>query len=427
MKKVSFAIPFLLIPLVSCVNNKGSSVIVEEQKYTATFLLNCKAEDIELGSGYIAYADNLLYTQYEIKLGQKLTKPAEDPVRNNYVFDGWYKEVEGINEWNFDTDVATSSVFLYAKWGTAQQEEYVEPEYVPTERIITDKAFDLTGILSAPISAGKVNLTAGAINRLTANKSDVNFALNYGRKEGVTFSSTYNDSTKTITVKYVENGTESSINVVVNDITSSLRVTSNSYYETKAQNYEAKGANFENYHIMLAGSSSMENWSTSTEDLAPIVSYNHGIGGTRADEWRDQLAERLIFPYAPKCVVLYVGVNNIINNGDSGETTGGYCVDLFDKIHNRLPDTKIFYVMINKLPGYMHHQAKFDVCNQMCTDYANTHSYMDVIDAGTCLLKENGEPNSAYFLTDGLHMSKYGYVLWGGVVKQTLINWMKNE
>lgn len=67
MKKVSFAIPFLLIPLVSCVNNKGSSVIVEEQKYTATFLLNCKAEDIELGSGYIAYADNLLYTQYEIK------------------------------------------------------------------------------------------------------------------------------------------------------------------------------------------------------------------------------------------------------------------------------------------------------------------------------------------------------------------------
>lgn len=52
------------------------------------------------------------------------------PQRNGYIFDGWYKESECINEWNFDTDITgkelvineTSNytqydgICLYAKW-----------------------------------------------------------------------------------------------------------------------------------------------------------------------------------------------------------------------------------------------------------------------------------------------------------------------
>lgn len=57
----------------------------------------------------------------------KLTKPPYDPKRTGYDFKGWYKEAEGINEWNFDTDIVTieydengkriyEEICLYAKW-----------------------------------------------------------------------------------------------------------------------------------------------------------------------------------------------------------------------------------------------------------------------------------------------------------------------
>ena len=55
-----------------------------------------------------------------------------EPQRNGYIFDGWYKESECINEWNFDIDItgkeikleeskdydAYEGIYLYAKWIT---------------------------------------------------------------------------------------------------------------------------------------------------------------------------------------------------------------------------------------------------------------------------------------------------------------------
>ena len=56
-----------------------------------------------------------------------LTKPRYDPKREGYTFEGWYKEAECINAWNFDTDTVIinydeegnriyEEFCLYAKW-----------------------------------------------------------------------------------------------------------------------------------------------------------------------------------------------------------------------------------------------------------------------------------------------------------------------
>ncbi len=51
-----------------------------------------------------------------------------NPIREGYIFDGWYKEPECINKWNFNKDVVSSKIYnsdneylyqetmLYAKW-----------------------------------------------------------------------------------------------------------------------------------------------------------------------------------------------------------------------------------------------------------------------------------------------------------------------
>ncbi len=49
--------------------------------------------------------------------GEKIAKPA-DPVREGYVFVGWYKDIHLQEPWDFENDVVESSMPLYAKWVT---------------------------------------------------------------------------------------------------------------------------------------------------------------------------------------------------------------------------------------------------------------------------------------------------------------------
>ena len=414
---------YLLLLPVLILSACQEKAVVQDNAHYAFFMWNYPRMSAETPNGFIETADNMVYEKKVIEIGQTFTAPTKDPERANYEFQGWFKEKSCENLWNFASDIPEHSVYLYAKWGVTQEEEYIEPEYTYPETIITDANYRVTGILNMPIkNNNSVDLTAAAIGRLKASATDVSFAINYERKQDVTLTSaTYDESTHKVHVAVSSGETW---DITVNDVTAALSIASdNTYYETKAVNYE-KDLDIDNYHIALAGSSSMENWSTSAEDMAPIVTFNHGIGGTTVEQWTDKLLQRLVLPYSPKAVVYYVGVNNIINAGKTGTETGNALKALFDKTHERLPKTKIFYVLINKLPMYGHFQDYFDTANQMALDYQSQHDYLVCIDAGKGLLKDNGLPNAGYFLTDGLHMSKAGYVIWGKAVRDAIINWL---
>ena len=414
-----------LIPVMCLLAACEAAYKPEEEKYYAFFMNNYPRVTDVAPSGAEEKVENTLYKRVEIEIGKTISKPEVDPERNNYAFKGWFKDKEGLAAWDFDNDIAISSLFLYARWENTKSEAYEEPEYVYPEKIITDANYRVTGILNMPIKDdGSVDLTTGAINRLEKHKEDVKFAINYERKESVTLNvATYDISEKNI---HLEVSSGETFDIKVNDVTASLSVASaNKTYEDKAVKYETLGSEFENYHIALGGSSSMENWSTSTLDMSPIKTFNHGIGGTTVEQWTDKLLQRLVLPYSPKAVVYYVGVNNIINGDqEPGAQVGQKLNALFDKTHEHLPNTKIFYVLINRLPGYPHKQNDFDVANNAALEYAKNNSYLSCIDAGKDLVKEDGTPNAAYFLTDGLHMSKYGYVIWGQAVKDAIINWL---
>ncbi|MBR3308138.1 MAG: InlB B-repeat-containing protein [Lachnospiraceae bacterium] len=50
-----------------------------------------------------------------VKEGNTVKAPAA-PTAEGYTFDGWYKEKECTNAWDFDTDTVTADTRLYAKW-----------------------------------------------------------------------------------------------------------------------------------------------------------------------------------------------------------------------------------------------------------------------------------------------------------------------
>lgn len=394
----------------------------EDISYDVRFLANIPNVEITLGTKNTAIGNNILYEKANIKENEKVTKPETDPVRVDYDFDGWCIDKDGNTLYDFATPV-TKNLNLYARWKRKNNQDddaFVEPN-IKFKEIIDNSIEDIeiSGVLNMKINNNTVGLTTASLKKLNDNKDDVKELLNYKINENVKISSAIYNNNKII----VTLDNEKIININVNDATASYKI-ANSTYENKAIKYE-NNTDIAPYNVVLGGSSSMENWTTSTEDMDPVTTINVGIGGTTVEQWNDSLCYRLIYPFNPREVVLYVGINNIINAGKNGKETGEALLSLFDNMHEHLPNTTIFYVLMNLVPDFMKYESDIKEANNMVIGYSNANDYVKCIDAGTPLLKANNKPNRAYFLTDGLHMSLYGYIVWGGIVRKSIIDFEK--
>ncbi len=396
--------------------------------YYVDFFDNYLREDFVLSNGTKGKGNNLIYKTVEAKEHGLLEKP-EDPVRDRYEFQGWYLEEECKVAWDFANDRVGGNLRLFAKWVIAQQDAGQEPEYYPPVHFLDvgdSKNYELYSVMNFKINDGVVKLPTAAIMKLEAaaetNHGHVLDLMEYAIKPTV---SSYDALYENGVITFKCYGETETINVKDN---STNLILDNSSYETKAKNYEAKIADEnENYHVMLAGSSSIEFWTSSKEDLEPIVSYNHGIGGTTIEQWDEKLNQRLVFPYRPKMVVYYVGINNVINSKQSAETIWSNLEKFFNDTHEALPDTKVQYIMMNLIPGYKTYWDVINSVNAQVEQYQKANSWLTLINPGLALLKENGEPNAAYFRTDGLHLSYYGYVVWGEIIKQSIIEGLNKK
>ena len=86
--------------------------ITSEVKYTVTFNSN----------------EGSNINTIEVVSGQKITKPT-DPTKDGYIFGGWFKDSALTKIWNFDVDIVTSNLTLYAKW---DEDTSIETKYTVT-------------------------------------------------------------------------------------------------------------------------------------------------------------------------------------------------------------------------------------------------------------------------------------------------------
>ena len=435
MRKIIIAIVIVICLLCACFLPACSSKYsYKPLPASVRYLTNTQGDVVTLSSGREAISESIVFYSQDVKTGDILTPPTEQPTQSGYNFVGWAVDKEGTALYDF-TKPVEGSLNLYAKWerkaDTAETDlDYTEPTLSFTEVIDNATPFALTAICNKEIAGNSVDLTTAGIRRLTAKANDVKELLTYTRASDTLVNSAVYADNK-VTVSYTAGGSSSQISITVNDVTATMAFTDDasskgideSTFETKARKYEAK--DFENnasYQVIMGGSSSMENWSTSVEDMSPMTTMNVGIGGSSSVHWRT-LSDRLILPYNPRAVVLYLGINDIINYNQTGKKTAENLIWLFEHIYNGCQSKPtIHFILINHVPGYYtRYKDYIDTANNEIIKYAETHTFVNIIDAGVVLEKKSGVYSEAYFLKDGLHMSIAGYELWGAEVKNAVI------
>ena len=172
--------------------------------------------------------------------------------------------------------------------------------------------------------------------------------------------------------------------------------------------------------ILFAGSSSFTFWSTLEKDMAPLPVLNRGFGGARVQDVV-HYAGRVILPYRPSAVVLFVGTNDIAwpRPSTAQQVYAGY-LEIVRCIRSRLPEIPIYYVGITPVPSRWKYWPTVQEANRLIREHTQSDPALRFIDLTDSLLGPDGKPDRSLYRFDGIHPNAKGYVRWTAAIKPVL-------
>jgi len=172
--------------------------------------------------------------------------------------------------------------------------------------------------------------------------------------------------------------------------------------------------------FLFVGSSSFTFWDTLEQDMAPLPIINRGFGGARMPDVLHYL-ERIVLPYHPRAIVLFVGTNDISGSKpvSAQQVYDGY-LEFVQRVQEGLPDTIIYFVAITPTPARWKYWSIASEANQMIQEHTQTNPNLRFIDLTEQLLGVDGKPDRSLYRMDRLHPNAKGYVKWTAVIKPVL-------
>jgi lysophospholipase L1-like esterase len=164
------------------------------------------------------------------------------------------------------------------------------------------------------------------------------------------------------------------------------------------------------------GSSSIRFWKTLAQDFPDKQVINRGFGGSEISD-SIAFADRIIFPYQPRMVVLYAG-NNDIALGKSPERVIADFKKFLKLMHRKLPQARIAYISIHPNMSRWHLRDKSQAVNKAISEIKDKQ--LTFINVWPAMLGEDGKPRPELYMPDKLHLNAKGYELWTSIVKPYL-------
>ncbi|WP_128544725.1 GDSL-type esterase/lipase family protein [Larkinella soli] len=174
--------------------------------------------------------------------------------------------------------------------------------------------------------------------------------------------------------------------------------------------------------VLFVGSSSIRFWNSLAEDMHPVPVIRRGFGGAKLQDV-SFYADRIIFPYRPKAIVLFAGSNDISGrpNDKTPEQVAGAFRRLAEQIRHRLPDTPLYYLAITPTRSRWEVWPKVQRANRLIERYCRTQQHLFFIDTTRYFLTKEGRPNEDLLWWDGTHLNRDGYAIWTRILKARLL------
>lgn len=171
--------------------------------------------------------------------------------------------------------------------------------------------------------------------------------------------------------------------------------------------------------ILFVGSSSIRKWNDLQRVFGSYNVINRGIGGAVIDDII-YFSDDLIFDYAPRQIVLYVGENDLPKEDESPELILKKTVDLINLVRKKIPGVPIVYIAMKPSPVRDQYMDKCKKANELIKKYIKALDNASFVDVYSPMVK-NGKSRPELFVKDMLHMNADGYKIWTKAVKKKLI------
>jgi hypothetical protein len=159
--------------------------------------------------------------------------------------------------------------------------------------------------------------------------------------------------------------------------------------------------------ILFIGSSIFRQWETVAKDMSPLPAFNRAFGGSRTADILTHM-DRIVLPYEPKVIVYYCGSNDI--NADIAPVTIAANFRTFaERVHAKLPQTKLLYVSINRAPQKRSRWPDVDQANRLIEEYTKSDPRLKFVDVNPALFDAKGEPRMELYRVDKLHFKIPAY------------------
>jgi GDSL-like Lipase/Acylhydrolase family len=119
--------------------------------------------------------------------------------------------------------------------------------------------------------------------------------------------------------------------------------------------------------LLFIGSSTIRLWKTLANDFPQHQVINRGFGGSQIAD-STHFAERIIFPYAPRMILLRAGGNDI-HAGKSPELVFSDFRAFVMKVREKLPDAEIAYIALSPSIARWDEKEKGQALNRMVLEY----------------------------------------------------------
>ena len=173
--------------------------------------------------------------------------------------------------------------------------------------------------------------------------------------------------------------------------------------------------------ILFLGSSTIVRWDSLAAAFPRFNVLNRGFGGSQSSDVLF-FYDRLVPPYHPPLIVFYEGDNDLA----SGKTVDQVFADwtnFVGRVERDLPESHILFVSIKPSPSRINILARQRELNERVRLFNAANPKLLFADVFTPMLNSSGQPRPELYVSDQLHLSAAGYVVWESAIVPVVEAW----